>query len=98
MPHVELFPSGGVRNVPTLLLDPWRQPLGPSQRRLRVRGATSLLRSELRDLRLSLDPILLKRFSLFPVPLLNDPQPRKTNGEDHHDDQNGILYHWSALS
>jgi len=28
MPHVELFPSGGVRNVPTLLLDPWRQPLG----------------------------------------------------------------------
>jgi hypothetical protein len=30
--------------------------------------------------------------------LLDDPQPPKTNGEDHHDDQNGILYHWSALS
>ena len=47
---------------------------------------------------LSLDLLLLKRFSLLPFPLLDDPQPRKTSGEDHHDDQNGILYHWSALS
>jgi DNA invertase Pin-like site-specific DNA recombinase len=23
--------------------------------------------------------------------LLDDPQPRKTSGEDHHDDQNGVL-------
>jgi hypothetical protein len=47
---------------------------------------------------LSLDPLFLQRFSLLPFPLLDDPQPPKTNGEDHHDDQNGILYHWSALS
>jgi hypothetical protein len=34
----------------------------------------------------------------LPFPLLDDPQPRETSGEDHHDDQNGVLYHWSALS
>ena len=27
--------------------------------------------------------------------LLDEPQPRKTNGEDHHDDENGVLYHRS---
>ena len=37
-------------------------------------------------------------FSLLPFPLLDDPQPRKAGGKDHHDDQNGVLYHWSALS
>jgi len=45
----------------------------------------------------SLDTLLLNRFSLSPFPLLDDPQPRKTSGKDNHDDQNGILYHWSAL-
>jgi hypothetical protein len=45
---------------------------------------------------LSLDLFLLKRFfspSLFL--LLDEPQPRKTNGEDHHHDQNGVLNHRS---
>ena len=42
--------------------------------------------------------LLLKRFSLMPFPLLDDPQPRTTGGKDHHDDQNGVLYHWNALS
>ena len=45
---------------------------------------------------LSLDLFLLKRFfspSLFL--LLDKPQPRKTNGEDHHHDQNGVLNHRS---
>jgi hypothetical protein len=47
---------------------------------------------------LSLYLLLLNRFSLLPFPLLDNPQPRKTGGEDHHDDQNGILDHWSVLS
>jgi hypothetical protein len=47
---------------------------------------------------LSLDLLLLKRFSPLPFPLLDDPQPRKASGEDHHYDQNGVLYHWIALS
>jgi hypothetical protein len=45
---------------------------------------------------LSLDLFLLKRFfshSLFL--LLDEPQPRKPNGEDHHHDQNGVLNHRS---
>ena len=43
---------------------------------------------------LSLDFLLLKRFlSLSLFLLLDEPQPRKTNGEDHHHDQNGELYH-----
>ena len=33
-------------------------------------------------------------FSLF---LLDEPQPRKTTGEDHHDNQNGVLDHRNAL-
>jgi hypothetical protein len=41
---------------------------------------------------------LLKRFSLMPFPLLDDPQPPKTSGEDHHNDHNGILDHWIALA
>jgi hypothetical protein len=90
-------PCGGVRNVPTCFLI-----LGGSHLAIRAspesQGSGILLRPALRDLRLSLDPLLLKRFSLLPFPLLDDPQPPKTNGEDHHDDQNGILYHWSALS
>ena len=55
-----------------------------------------MLRPALRDLRLSLDPLLLKRFSLLPFPLLDYPQPRKTSGEGHHDDQNGVLDHWNC--
>ena len=47
---------------------------------------------------LSLKSLFLTRFSLLPFPLLDDPQPRETSGEDHHDDQDGVLYHWSALS
>jgi hypothetical protein len=40
---------------------------------------------------------LLKRFfSLSLFLLLDEPQPRKTNGEDHHHDQNGVLYHRSC--
>jgi hypothetical protein len=43
---------------------------------------------------LSLDLFLLKRFfSLSLFLLLDEPQPRKTNGEDHHHDQNGVLNH-----
>ena len=53
-------------------------------------GRTTLLDSVCA---LSLDPLLLKRFSLLPFPLLDDPQPRKTSGEDHHHDQNGVLDH-----
>jgi hypothetical protein len=38
---------------------------------------------------------------LFPIPffslslflLLDKPQPRKTNGDDHHCDENGVLHH-----
>ena len=46
---------------------------------------------------LSLDFLLLKRFlSLSLFLLLDEPQPRKTNGEDHHHDQNGVLYHRSC--
>jgi hypothetical protein len=37
-------------------------------------------------------------FFSLPFPLLDDPQPRKTGGEDHHDCQNSVLYHWNALS
>jgi hypothetical protein len=39
---------------------------------------------------------LRKHFSLLPFPLLDDPQPHKTSGEDHHDDQDGVLDHWNA--
>jgi hypothetical protein len=40
---------------------------------------------------------LLKRFfSLSLFLLLDEPQPRKTNGEDHHQDENGVLYHRSC--
>ena len=43
-------------------------------------------------------PFLLKRFfSLSSFLLLDEPQPRKTNGEDHHHDQNGVLNHRSDL-
>ena len=45
---------------------------------------------------LSLDHLLRKRFvshSLFL--LLDEPQPCKTNGEGHHHDQDGVLYHRS---
>jgi hypothetical protein len=46
------------------------------------------------DCALSLDLFLLKRFfSLSLFLLLDEPQPRKTNGEDHHHDQNGVLNH-----
>jgi hypothetical protein len=39
-----------------------------------------------------LDLPLLKRFFSFSLfLLLDEPQPRKTNGEDHHYDQNGVL-------
>jgi len=48
------------------------------------------------DCALSLDLFLLKRFfSLSLFLLLDEPQPRKTNGEDHHHDQNGVLNHRS---
>jgi hypothetical protein len=42
----------------------------------------------------SFDLLLPKRFfSLSLFLLLDEPQPRKTNGEDHHHNQNGVLYH-----
>jgi len=48
------------------------------------------------DCALSPDLFLLKRFfSLSLFLLLDEPQPRKTNGEDHHHDQNGVLNHRS---
>ena len=48
------------------------------------------------DCALSLDLFLLKRFfSLSLFLLLDEPQPRETNGEDHHHDQNGVLNHRS---
>ena len=48
------------------------------------------------DCALSLNIFLLKRFfSLSLFLLLDEPQPRKTNGEDHHHDQNGVLNHRS---
>jgi hypothetical protein len=46
---------------------------------------------------LPLHPLLLNRLSVLPFPLLDDPQPRKTSGR-LHDDQDGVLYHWSAPS
>jgi hypothetical protein len=49
------------------------------------------------DCALSLDLFLLKR--LFPLSLLlllDEPQPRKTNGEDQHHDQNGVFNHRSC--
>jgi hypothetical protein len=46
---------------------------------------------------LSLDLLLLKRFFSFSLfLLLDEPQPRKTNGEGHHHDQDGVLYHRSC--
>jgi hypothetical protein len=51
------------------------------------------------DCALSLDIFLLNRFfSLSLFLLLDEPQPRKTNGEGHHHDQNGVLNHRSALN
>jgi hypothetical protein len=45
----------------------------------------------------SSDLLLPKRFfSLSLFLLLDEPQPRKTNGEDHHHDQNGVFYHRSC--
>src|SRR5260370_42455690 len=32
-------------------------------------------------------------FSLSLFLLLDEPQPRKTNGDDHHGDENGVLHH-----
>src|SRR6266478_3717259 len=46
---------------------------------------------------LSIDLPLLERFFSLPLfLLLDEPQPRKTEGEDHHHDQNGVLYHRSC--
>src|SRR6478736_6524682 len=46
------------------------------------------------DCALSLDLFLLKRFSSLSLfLLLDEPQPRKTSGEDHHHDENGVFYH-----
>jgi hypothetical protein len=42
----------------------------------------------------SLNLVFPTRF-FSPSLLLDEPQPRKTNGEDHHDDENGVLYHRS---
>jgi hypothetical protein len=30
---------------------------------------------------------------LFSLSLFGAPQPRKTNGDDHHDYEDGVLYH-----
>ena len=38
----------------------------------------------------------LASFSLSLFLLLDEPQPRKTNGEDHHHDENGVVYHRSC--
>jgi hypothetical protein len=40
---------------------------------------------------ISLVPTRFSSLSLFP--LLDEPQPRKTNGDDHHDDEDDVLYH-----
>src|SRR6478736_6580309 len=49
------------------------------------------------DCALSLDLFLLKRFSSLSLfLLLDEPQPRKTSGEDHHHDENGVFYHRSC--
>jgi hypothetical protein len=37
-------------------------------------------------------------FSLSLFLLLDNPQPRKTYGEDHHHDENGVFYHRNCLS
>jgi hypothetical protein len=39
-------------------------------------------------------PRALLSFSLFL--LLDEPQPRKANGGDHHHDQYGVIYHRSC--
>ena len=41
-------------------------------------------------------PLPKRFFSLSLFLLLDEPQPRKTNGEDHHHDQNGVFYHRSC--
>jgi hypothetical protein len=35
-------------------------------------------------------------FSLSLFLLLDEQQPRKTNGDDHHGDENGVLHHWNC--
>ena len=46
---------------------------------------------------LSPDLLMLKRFSSHSLfLLLDEPQPRKSNGEDHHNNQNGVLCHRSC--
>jgi hypothetical protein len=35
----------------------------------------------------------LNLFSGAPLSLFGEPQPRKTNGDDHHDYEDGVLYH-----
>jgi hypothetical protein len=35
-------------------------------------------------------------FSLSLFLLLDEPKPRKTNGDDHHGDENGVLHHWNC--
>jgi len=37
-------------------------------------------------------------FSLSLFLLLDNPQPRKPYGEDHHNDENGVFYHRNCLS
>jgi hypothetical protein len=72
---------------------PWRPDLST---RPKIKGSS--LRTVNSASALSLDLLLPKRFSLLSFPLLDDPQPRKTGGEDYHDDQDGVFDHGSALS
>jgi hypothetical protein len=32
---------------------------------------------------------------LFSLSLFDEPQPREANDGDHHDDENGVLHHWT---
>ena len=83
---VRRVPQGGSGLMVTAVVDPFSP---------RLIGKQSFAANS--ACALSLDLLLLKCFlSLSLLLLLDEPQPRKTRGKDHHDDKSDVFYHRSC--